>query len=175
MAGVGLGINHFVNIVTNKFTPNPYPVPVESLGLHRDSWVSVMYSISATLMSFSSHTSHMNVWSISIVSPFVTVLKAWMRSSNQGPLSLKTQFSPYRNSMSLKACLQVSIKSITIFLPLLHPLHQGQNSTGTQQGWKASWRVDFLLFSRLCWWVIREISSWGGPFWATCLNCWVIV
>ena len=31
---MGLGINHFVNIVTNMFTPNPYPVPVESLGIH---------------------------------------------------------------------------------------------------------------------------------------------
>ena len=25
--GVGLGINHFDNIVTNVFTSNPYPVP----------------------------------------------------------------------------------------------------------------------------------------------------
>ena len=30
---MGLGINHFVNIVTNESTPNPHPVPVESLGI----------------------------------------------------------------------------------------------------------------------------------------------
>ena len=35
--GVGLDINHFVNIVTNVFNSNLYPVPVESLGLPSDS------------------------------------------------------------------------------------------------------------------------------------------